>query len=498
MILSELAAAAPDSVLQGAGDLDICGLAYDSRQVVPGDLFVALRGSEVDGRRYAASAIEKGAVAVAAEGVADSAWRTPFLKVPDSRRALAELACAFHGNPSHDLRVAGVTGTNGKSTTAIIAKHLLDAAQRRSGLIGTIGNDVGDGVQAGTHTTPESLELQGLLSEMRENGCASAVMEVSSHGLDQDRVRGVRFRAAAFMNLTQDHLDFHGTMEAYFDAKRTLFEMTAEEGGLLVINGDDPYGRRLLDEFGKEARCLSFGSGFGNDLRVSNWRIGFDGTQFDLEAKGRSILVKLPLIGRFNISNALAALGLAEGCGCNFREAVRGLATCPQVPGRLENVSLDAPFRVFVDYAHTPDALTNVLAAVRGLNPRRLVTVFGCGGDRDREKRPLMAKAAEEGSDLCVLTSDNPRGEDPELILRDAARGFRSKDHLQIVDRREAIRTAILKARPHDVVVVAGKGHEDYQEIDGVKQPFNDRKICEGFVRESLDRGFRKDLKKED
>ena len=474
-----------------SGDLntEITGIAYDSRKVKPGFAFVALRGTHVDGHDYIVKAVELGASAIIAESPGGHEVKTPWVHVPDSRVALALTAAAFYDFPARELAIAGITGTNGKTTIGFLVHHLLNKAQMRCGLLGTVHYDLGGQIIAATHTTPESLEIQQHLATMRANGCRALAMEVSSHALHQHRVHGIPFKAAVFTNLTQDHLDYHGTLENYFEAKSMLFQtVAAQTAGKMIINGDDGWGRKLALRFDSTGRVVTYGFGVSCALRAVNVRYDATGTSFGLEAKGREYLVRMPLVGDFNVYNALAALGVAEAVGVNFREAITNLKSAPQVPGRLERVSEDQErFQVYVDYAHTPDAIINALKAVRALRPSRIITVFGCGGDRDRSKRPLMARAAEQGSDICILTSDNPRTEDPKQILKDASAGFSGKTHIEILDRREAIEAAISNASPGDIVVIAGKGHEDYQDIQGVKHPFDDRRIAHGFLRARRD-----------
>ncbi|HRQ91043.1 MAG TPA: UDP-N-acetylmuramoyl-L-alanyl-D-glutamate--2,6-diaminopimelate ligase, partial [Bacteroidia bacterium] len=337
-----------------------------------------------------------------------------------------------------------------------------------------------------SHTTPESTEVQRLLREMADGGCRGAAMEVSSHGLAQHRVTGVSFDVGIFTNLTQDHLDYHRTMDEYFAAKRLLFDqMDADKSkeGLALINVDDAYGDRLNKLRFERLRKLTYGRGANADFQASEIRSDFNGTQFKLRFRERQFLVRIPLIGAFNVYNAVAAIASGWAIGLNLREVVSKMVDAPQVPGRLEAVGArQINYRVFVDYAHTPDALSNVLTTLRALQPARIITVFGCGGDRDTTKRAPMAAAAEEGSDLCILTSDNPRTEDPQLILTHAAKGFSRSAHEIVEDRREAIRRAILLAGERDIVLIAGKGHETYQEINGVRHDFDDRRIATGFI----------------
>lgn len=480
MILRDLIPHLDRPAVAGSLDTEITGLTYDSRQAGPGIAFVALRGTHADGHEYIPKAIELGAAAIIAEQAPPEDVTVPWVHVRRTRIALAQAAAALNGQPAKGLVIAGITGTNGKTTTAFLTHHLFNMAQLRSGLLGTVFYDLGGQIVPATHTTPESLEIQGLLAAMRDNGCRACAMEVSSHALDQDRAYGLPFAAAIFTNLTQDHLDYHGTMEKYFEAKVRLFEQAAAEPkAALIINADDSWGRKLIQRFEHTGRVTKFGFGVHCDFRAVNVRYDLAGTTFELEARGRSFLVRSPLIGDFNVYNTLGALAAAHGVGLNLREAVAHMQKAPQVPGRLERVSENARFHVYVDYAHTPDGLVNALRTVRALRPRRIITVFGCGGDRDRLKRPKMAAAAEAGSDICVLTSDNPRTEDPEQILNDAKAGFsRPKNHAIIADRREAIRIALEGALDGDIVLIAGKGHEDYQDIKGKKHPFDDRKTA--------------------
>ncbi|MEI8311686.1 MAG: UDP-N-acetylmuramoyl-L-alanyl-D-glutamate--2,6-diaminopimelate ligase, partial [Verrucomicrobiota bacterium] len=428
------------------------------------------------GAEFAQQAAGKGAAAVVAESAIGDCG-CPVVRVADARAAMADIAAAFYGHPDRSLKCAGVTGTNGKTTSAFLMKHMLDSASLRSGLIGTVKYVVGTEEISAPRTTPESADLQEMLARMRDCGSKAVAMEVSSHALVQQRVRGIEFDAAVFTNLTQDHLDYHRTMDAYFEAKCLLFEGLAAQThkkGRAIINADDRHGHLLMERFGKKVRTVTFGRGVGSDFRAS--AIQFDGTGsvFQLDAKRKSFLVRMPLIGLFNIYNALAALAASAACGVELRGAIAALASAPQVPGRLERVMAKRNFQVFVDYAHTDDALKNVLRTLKDLKPARLITVFGCGGDRDRAKRPLMAAAAGELSDWTVITSDNPRREDPEEIIRDVEAGMRGTNYEKITDRENAIRHAIDLARPGDIVLIAGKGHENYQEFADRRIAFDD------------------------
>jgi UDP-N-acetylmuramoyl-L-alanyl-D-glutamate--2,6-diaminopimelate ligase len=465
----------------GGSDVTLTGLSCDSRSVRKGDLFFAISGSKENGIHFVREAMEKGAVAVAtAEDLSKSQIPgVPLARVPNARVAMAAMASAFYGNPSASLAVAGVTGTNGKTTTAWIIRHLCDAVGRPCGLVGTIEYVLPGIVEPASRTTPESVDLQRMLGDMRDGGFRAAALEVSSHALMQHRVGGVEFDAAVFTNLTQDHLDYHGSMEEYFEAKSLLFTGLSKQSakkGRAIINSDDRYGHRLLDRV-QGVPIITYGQGSNCQFRASNIAYNATGTTFRLDAKGRSYLVRTPLIGLFNVYNTVAALAATSAMGLELRRAIAAAATIPQVPGRLERVPGKKNFHAFVDYAHTPDALVNVLKTLRQLNPARIITVFGCGGDRDRAKRPLMAAAAEQYSDRVILTSDNPRGEDPLEIMNEAGKGFRFQGHESYIDRESAIRRAVETAAPGDVVLVAGKGHENYQETATGRHPFDDVRV---------------------
>ena len=469
-------------LLQSAGipavlaDPEISSLSYDSRLAAAGSLFFALPGAKTNGAEFAQQAAGKGAAAVVAESrIGDCGC--PVVEVPDARAAMADIAASFYGHPDRSLKCAGVTGTNGKTTTAFLMKHLLDSASLRSGLIGTVKYVVGSEEISAPRTTPESVDLQEMMARMRDGGSKAVAMEVSSHALVQKRVRGIEFDAAVFTNLTQDHLDYHRTMEAYFEAKALLFESLAAQThkkGRAIINADDRHGHLLVERFGKKIKTVTFGRGVGADFRASAIRFDGTGSVFQLDAKRKSFLVRMPLIGLFNIYNTLAALAAAASCGVELRGAIAALASAPQVPGRVERVAAKRNFQVFVDYAHTDDALKNVLRTLKDLKPSRLITVFGCGGDRDRAKRPLMAAAAEAFSDWTVITSDNPRREEPGAIIADVEAGMRGTNFEKITDREHAIRHAIDLAGPGDIVLIAGKGHETYQEFADRRIAFDD------------------------
>ncbi|MDB6149120.1 MAG: UDP-N-acetylmuramoylalanyl-D-glutamate--2,6-diaminopimelate ligase [Chthoniobacter sp.] len=465
----------PTLGVEGPLDREVTSIAYDSRRVKPGSVYVALKGEKADGSAFIGNAINAGAVAVVSETGQPFSSATSIV-VAAPRETLADLAANFYQHPARHLKIAGVTGTNGKTTTAFLIKHICEHALLRCGLIGTVRYEVGDEILPAPRTTPESLELHELLWKMRSAGCKTVAMEVSSHALVQARVRGVEFDAAIFTNLTQDHLDYHRTMESYFEAKTLLFSRLAEQKkkGKAIINLDDRYGAMLVNRFKAEIPILTYGLGVHADFRASNVRIDFQGTSFQLDAQGKSYLVRLPLIGNFNVYNSLAALAAACVMGVDVRAGVLSLANAAAVPGRLEPVPAQRQFRVFVDYAHTDDALLNVIRTCRELNPARLIVVFGCGGNRDATKRPRMGAVVDTHADLAIVTSDNPRREDPLAIIEDIKGGMKRGNYEVIPDRREAIFHAVNLAAPRDIILIAGKGHETYQEFADHTAPFDD------------------------
>src|SRR6059036_2976377 len=414
-------AIAPRRVI-GSLDREVESIAYDSRRVQGNTLFVAIRGEKSDGHQFVDQAIEQGASVIVAEREISSP-RATCLVVEDSRSALADLSSAFYGVPARKLKLAAVTGTNGKTTTTFLIKHICEKAGMRCGLLGTVRYEIGERVLPAARTTPESLDLQELLSQIANAGCRGAAMEVSSHALAQDRTRGLEWDVAVFTNLTQDHLDFHGTMESYFDSKAKLFAQLGSQREkpkpVAIVNIDDRYSEQLLDRIGKRVAVVTYGMSVRADFRASNFRVEFSGTSYQLDAHRKSYLVRVPLIGRFNVANSVAALAAANALGISLREAVLSLGKSPQVPGRLELVPAKRQFQVFVDYAHTPDALRNVLKTLRELEPHRLIVVFGCGGNRDRQKRSLMGEMVDRHADYAIITSDNPRKEDPNAIVEE-------------------------------------------------------------------------------
>lgn len=454
-------------------DPEITSLAYDSRQVQPGALFFAWLGEKFDGDVFIPDAIKKGAVAVVSRS------RHPNLSVPtitveDPRIAMAEIASTFYAHPLRSLKIAAVTGTNGKTTTTFLIQHLCSNARLPCGLIGTIAYDTGIGMQPATRTTPEAVDNQNLFAQMRDHGLRACALEATSHASTFHRLHGVEFDAFVFTNLTQDHLDFYKTLDAYFNAKAAFFEhlSTQSKRAKAIINADDRYGHLLMERV--RVPIIRYGVGVGVDFRASGAHFDATGTTYQLAARGRSYLVRLPLIGMFNVYNSLASLAAATALGVELRAAVAALASSPQIPGRMERVPAKRNFQVFVDYAHTDDALRNALRTLKELHPSRLIVLFGCGGNRDHTKRPLMARAAEELADWTILTSDNPRQEDPEAIIADTKKGFLHSRHEYIVKREAAIRHAIALAQSGDILLIAGKGHEKIQEFADHQTPFDD------------------------
>jgi UDP-N-acetylmuramoyl-L-alanyl-D-glutamate--2,6-diaminopimelate ligase len=473
----------------------IRGMTYDSRGVAPGDLFVALRGSVSDGHDYLEGALRLGAAALLVEEApaAELLEQTSVVVVPDSRRAMAPIARRFFGEPAGELTLVGITGTNGKTSTSYLVESILTRAGMRTGLVGTVEVRYAGERKPAINTTPESLDLQRVLRSMCNHNVEALVMEVSSHGLELGRVNGCRFAVAAITNLTQDHLDFHGSMDSYLRSKALLFREYLAPGGTAVINIDDASHERFRAAAAESnARVIRATRQAGREaeVRMLEAESGISGSRVRVALPSGEIDLELPLVGDFNLENLMVALGMCEALGID-RESIRsGVAACPQVPGRMEVIGAereDAP-TVIVDYAHTPDAVDKLLAAVRPLCPGRVITVFGCGGDRDRAKRPLMAQAVARHSDRILATSDNPRTEDAEAILNDVETGLVDLNRVDpetlddhegsysvVSDRREAIEIAIGMARHDDTVVLAGKGHEDYQIIGREKLPFDDR-----------------------
>jgi UDP-N-acetylmuramoyl-L-alanyl-D-glutamate--2,6-diaminopimelate ligase len=478
MRLEELVAAASGAQIVGDGSVEVAGLAYDSRKAGPGTLFFCVPGEKVDGHDFAAAVVEAGAAALVVERELDVG--VPQVLVADARAAMAPLAARFEGDPTERLRVVGVTGTNGKTTTAFLVREILEAAGIASGLLGTVKQVVGGAEEEVVRTTPEAIDLQATFRRMLDAGDRACAMEVSSHAMSLHRADAIHFEVALFTNLTQDHLDFHADMEDYFLAKRRLFEGGP---GTSVVNLDDPYGRRLASEF----ECVTFSAeGAEADYAARDVRFDAGGAEFTVRLPGgEEIELRTGLPGHFNVENALGAFAVARALGVEPEAAAAGLARAERVPGRFEPIDEGQGFAVLVDYAHTPDSLENVLRAARRLTEGRLISVFGAGGDRDRDKRPKMGRAGAELSDLAVITSDNPRSEDPAAIVAEVAAGAGTAGELEaVVDRREAIGLALARARPGDTVVIAGKGHEQGQEFEGGRKiPFDDREVAREELR---------------
>jgi UDP-N-acetylmuramoyl-L-alanyl-D-glutamate--2,6-diaminopimelate ligase len=493
--LELLATAAAQSAVLG-GNPAVTGLEHDSRRVRPGNVFVAMQGEKTDGNRFIDAAVAAGAVAV----VTDSAQAAPregvaWARVPHGRRALAEMSARFFKYPERKLKLSGITGTNGKTTTSFLLESILQAAGRKVVLIGTIEYHVADQVFSAPHTTPESLEIHRLFSSAVEHGATEAVMEVSSHALAQDRIYGLPFDVAVFTNLTRDHLDYHADLDQYFAAKKILFTGSGSPPPPnSAVNTDDTYGAQLEEICQQNgSRVVGYGL-FSGDFRAQQLHLTPQGTKFEMVAPRDSITMESQLIGRVNVYNILAASAAAYARGCSLRQIADGVRALRCVPGRFERVDCGQPFSVVVDYAHTEDALRNLLTVARDFVGRthdagRVITVFGCGGDRDRNKRPLMGHAAGSGSDVVVVTSDNPRSEDPMAIIQEVLEGVERSGvtHTVEPDRRRAITFAVAEARKGDTVLIAGKGHEKVQVTRDGSSSFDDVAVA----REALhERGF--------
>ncbi|HEX7284575.1 MAG TPA: UDP-N-acetylmuramoyl-L-alanyl-D-glutamate--2,6-diaminopimelate ligase [Candidatus Angelobacter sp.] len=482
-------------LLRGTGvsftglDSEICGLHYDSRRIQPGFLFVAMRGEAADGNRYIETALKNGAVAVVTDSALEPARAgVAWAVVEHGRRALAQLAANFYGRPAEQLKITGITGTNGKTTTTFLTEAILNFSGNKTALVGTIEYHVAGKVLPAPHTTPESLELSQIFSEALAAGATDAAMEVSSHALEQGRVWGIPYEVAVFTNLTRDHLDYHKDMESYFAAKKLLFAGAGTRPPrVAVINADDDYGMALLEAgHPKAERVISYGIASG-DFHAENVDLQPTQTAFDLVTPEGRARITSRLIGKVNVYNLLAAAAAAHARRCTLEQIAEAVRGFNQVPGRFERVDCGQPFTVVVDYAHTDDALRNLTAIARDFARRggaqgRVITLFGCGGDRDRSKRPLMGQAAVKGSDFVVLTSDNPRSEDPLKIIEDVLPGLQSNHdgarYTVEPDRRQAIALAAAEAKPGDVLLIAGKGHEKYQITREGTFPFDDVQVA--------------------
>ncbi len=499
--ISDLFARVEGWRLAGAADADITSLSYRSNQVDRGCLFFCVPGFVRDGHDFAADAVARGAVALCVERPLD--LPVAQVLVPSVREAMGPVAAAFYGHPSSHIPTVGITGTNGKTTSAFLAAHLLDSSGVRAGLMGTVERRIGGLTHPAGRTTPEALDIQRDLAQMLETGDKAAVMEVSSHALDLGRVRGVDFRIVGFTNLTQDHLDYHKTLDAYFAAKSRLFFDTefSPDRTTAVINVDDPFGLRLAQRCSRDrvisVSTSSLVAGWGEaDLELSDYVMAAGGTQGTVVIRGTALRsmrvmqggsespeihmrVSTRLVGAFNVANILTALGIGLGLGLDAGRMLAAVQEFSGVPGRMEPVDAGQDFGVLVDYAHTPDSVANVLRTARGITRGRLIAVLGCGGDRDKTKRPLMGREAEKAADLVFITSDNPRSEDPLAIIADILSGLKSAEAVIVQpDRRLAIGAAVSAARPGDVVMILGKGHESGQELATTTVPFDDRQVA--------------------
>lgn len=456
-------------------DAQINNVVFDSRKVSPGDLYICLSGVNSDGHDFALAAEKSGASAVICERKLEG-LTIPQAVVVSSRKAMAIIASNYYGNPSSKLSVIGVTGTNGKTTVTHLIKEILDDAGHRTGLIGTTHNVIADKVYEAHMTTPDPMELHKLFSDMVSEGCDSVIMEVSSHSLQLDKLYGVKFSVGAFTNLTQDHLDFHKTMDAYFEAKCKLFGLSEKA----VVNKDDPYGKKIADKID----CISYGCKEKCDVTAMNESFSADGVSFDLSFKGKTYPISLSIPGEFSVYNAMTAFAVCTAAGLDPKDAAEGLCRAKGVKGRVEVVPTGKDFTILIDYAHTPDALENVLKTVKGFAKGRVVAVFGCGGDRDKTKRPIMGNIAAAYADVCIVTSDNPRTEDPDAIIADILEGMKGSEEktVAVTLREEAIKYAIEHARKDDVIVLAGKGHETYQIFKDKTIHFDEREVVRKYL----------------
>ncbi len=474
-------------IIYSMGDMntEISGIAYDSRKIKKGNLFICVSGYTKDGHSFINEALQKGAAAFLVEKDVEAPGAA-LVKVKSSRAAMPILAACFYGNPTEKLQLIGITGTSGKTTTTYLIKSILEAAHKKAGLLGTISTQIGDKVYVSSKTTPESLDLQSLFREMTDMGMEYAVMEVSSHSLELGRVEGCKFSAGVFTNLSQDHLDFHKTMENYRDVKKKLFYKTRDAN---IINIDDMHGKLIAEEIRSlKTPLVTFGIDHPADIMAKDIRIDSKGVSFMLVTPEYRTELKIRIPGKFSVYNALAAAAVAYSAGIDSKDIKEGLYRVGSVPGRSEIVETDTPYTVIIDYAHKPDGLEKILTAIRQYSKGRIITMFGCGGDRDKEKRPMMGKIAGELSDYVIITSDNPRSEDPMDIIRHAEAGIKSTncDYICIENRRDAIKYALKIAAKDDIILLAGKGHETYQVLKDRTIPFDERDIVDELLREEL------------
>ena len=484
MRLNELLESVETLNITHAADVEIKGIAYDSRQVRSGWLFVAISGHKVEGSEYITDAVSRGAVVVVSEEEFDLGAGVTHLQVPRARRALAEIANAYFGDLSRQMKVVGITGTNGKTTTAYMVRDILRDADLEPGLLGTVAYEIGEHIIPAARTTPEAPDIHSMFQHMKEEGSKAVVMEVSSHAIVLERIHGIDFDVGVFTNLTQDHLDFHKDMDTYFNVKAQLFESFEKRcGSAVVINIDDPWGQKIVDEHGLKADVVTYGFNERAMVCASEVTVSVEGTCFNVYTPWGDEKICLKLLGRFNIFNALAALAVGGILGVELPKMVQTLRDIPNVPGRLELVPNRKHRKVFVDYAHTDDALKNVLSTLREICKGKLVVVFGCGGNRDRGKREKMGRVAAKLADYTIVTSDNPRDEDPEAIVGEIIAGFSDVSQFEVeIDRRAAIKKGIRSIGRKDILLVAGKGHETYQEVQGTIIPFDDRETVREII----------------
>jgi UDP-N-acetylmuramoyl-L-alanyl-D-glutamate--2,6-diaminopimelate ligase len=481
MKLKELLKGVDYCIISGSEDIDINKIEYDSRKIEKGDLFFCIEGFKVDGHDFAAKALEKGAAAIVCQKDLGLNTSAVVIKIDDTRKGLALAASRYYDDPWKKLKMIGITGTNGKTTSTYMIKAILEEAGSKVGLIGTIANYVGDEKIASHRTTPESLELHELFRKMVDSGVTHCIMEVSSHSLSLNRVYGLQFSQSIFSNLTQDHLDFHGTFENYYNAKLILFKNSINS----IINIDDEYGKRVYEDV--QNNKITYSIENSSDTKAENIVMHSRGIEFDLVYKNENTHINLNIPGRYNIYNALGSASACLNEGVSLEAVKKGLERV-FVPGRCEivtkNYSLD--YEVIVDYAHSPDGLENILTTVREFTKGRLISVFGCGGDRDKTKRPIMGEIGSRLSDITIITSDNPRTEEPQAIIKDILKGISKDNYIVIENRREAIKKAMSIAKKDDIIVVAGKGHEDYQELKDKVIHFDEREVIADIIKELL------------
>ncbi|MGY0375185.1 UDP-N-acetylmuramoyl-L-alanyl-D-glutamate--2,6-diaminopimelate ligase [Clostridium sp. JNZ J1-5] len=468
-------------VVTGQVEIEINEVQYDSRKIDSGDLFVCIEGFNVDGHNYINNAVCKGATAIICSKDINANLDCTVIKVNDTRKALAIVSSNLYGNPSRDIKLIGITGTNGKTTSTYMIKSILEGAGYKTGLIGTIANYIGGEKLKADRTTPESLELHSLFNEMKNREIEYCIMEVSSHSLSLNRVYGLNFSQAIFTNLTQDHLDFHKTFENYYRAKLSLFENTNNS----IINIDDTYGRKMIEDIPKSSSIVTYSIEGLGDLVAKNIENHSRGAEFDLQFKGENVHINLSIPGKYNVYNALCSAGACLSEGVSLELIKEGLENVV-VPGRCEiaTKNYNLRFDVIIDYAHTPDGLENILKTAREFTKGRLISVFGCGGDRDKTKRPIMGNIGSELSDVAIITSDNPRSEEPMSIIQDVIGGIKKDNYVVVENRREAIKEAMKMAEKDDVIVVAGKGHEDYQILKDRVIHFDEREVISDIIKE--------------